>query len=75
MSVAKSLPHDAAALHVTGAARYIDDMPTPAGTLHLAFGMSEIACGSYSAMDLSKVRAAAVHMSLFIYYKHTMVYK
>ena len=26
MTVAKSLPHDAAALHVTGAARYIDDI-------------------------------------------------
>ena len=58
MSVAKSFPHDAAALHVKGSARYIDDIPTPAGTLHLAFGTSEIACGSYRKMDLSKVRAA-----------------
>ena len=58
MSVAKPLPHDAAKLHVTGAARYIDDMPTPAGTLHLAFGTSEIACGSYSDLDMSEVRAA-----------------
>jgi xanthine dehydrogenase molybdopterin-binding subunit B len=23
------LPHDAPALHVTGAARYVDDIPTP----------------------------------------------
>jgi xanthine dehydrogenase large subunit len=58
MTVAKSLPHDAAALHVTGTARYIDDIPMPAGTLHLAFGTAEIACGSYDAMDLSKVRLA-----------------
>ena len=58
MSVAKPLPHDAAALHVTGAARYIDDLPTPAGTLHLAFGMSEIACGSIRAMNLEKVKSA-----------------
>ncbi|MDC1399221.1 xanthine dehydrogenase molybdopterin binding subunit [Yoonia sp.] len=58
MSVAKSLPHDAAALHVTGAARYIDDIPTPTGTLHLAFGTSEIARGSYTTIDLAKVRAA-----------------
>ena len=58
MSVAKSLPHDAAALHVTGAARYIDDIPTPTGTLHLAFGTSEIARGSYTTLDLTKVRAA-----------------
>jgi xanthine dehydrogenase large subunit len=58
MSVARSLPHDAAALHVTGAARYIDDIPTPAGTLHLAFGTSEIARGTYGTLDLTQVRAA-----------------
>ncbi|SFS21704.1 xanthine dehydrogenase molybdopterin binding subunit [Yoonia litorea] len=58
MSVAKPLPHDAAALHVTGAARYIDDIPTPNGTLHLAFGMSEIACGRITELDLMKVKAA-----------------
>jgi len=58
MTVAKSLPHDAAALHVTGAARYIDDVPTPAGTLHLAFGTSEIARGTYSTLDLTRVRSA-----------------
>ena len=58
MSVAKPLPHDAAALHVTGAARYIDDIPTPAGTLHLAFGMAEIARGTITAMTLDAVRNA-----------------
>jgi xanthine dehydrogenase large subunit len=58
MSAALSLPHDAAALHVTGQARYIDDIPTPAGTLHLAFGLSTIAHGTITAMDLSAVRAA-----------------
>ncbi|HEV8034479.1 xanthine dehydrogenase molybdopterin binding subunit [Yoonia sp.] len=59
MSVANPLPHDAATLHVTGAARYIDDIPTPAGTLHLAFGMAEIACGTVRAMNLEKVKSAA----------------
>ncbi len=58
MSVTKALPHDAAKLHVTGAARYIDDMPLPASTLHLAFGMSEVAKGTITAMDLGAVRAA-----------------
>ena len=58
MSVAKSLPHDAAKLHVTGAARYIDDIPTPTGTLHLAFGMSEVARGQITAMELEAARAA-----------------
>ncbi|WP_377508490.1 xanthine dehydrogenase molybdopterin binding subunit [Octadecabacter sp. R77987] len=59
MSVAKPLPHDAALLHVTGTARYVDDIPAPAGTLHLAFGTSDAACGTITAMDLSAVRAAA----------------
>ncbi|MEO9778647.1 MAG: xanthine dehydrogenase molybdopterin binding subunit [Sedimentitalea sp.] len=58
MTVTSSLPHDAAPLHVTGSARYIDDIPTPTGTLHLAFGQSEIARGRITAMDLTAVRAA-----------------
>ncbi len=58
MSVSKPLPHDAACLHVTGAARYIDDLATPADTLHLAFGLSTIARGRIEAMDLDPVRAA-----------------
>lgn len=58
MSVTKPLPHDAAHLHVTGAARYVDDMPLPANALHLAFGMSDVACGAINSMDLQAVRAA-----------------
>ncbi len=58
MSAGKPLPHDAAPLHVTGAARYIDDIPLPAGTLHLAFGLSTCANGVITAIDLAAVRAA-----------------
>ncbi len=58
MSVAKPLPHDAATLHVTGAAAYVDDIPTPAGTLHLAFGLSPVAAGTLTAMNLEKVKSA-----------------
>ncbi|ADO41441.1 xanthine dehydrogenase molybdopterin binding subunit [Ketogulonicigenium vulgare] len=58
MSVAKSLPHDAATLHVTGKARYTDDIPAPRDALHLAFGLSTIARGSILSMDLTAVRAA-----------------
>jgi xanthine dehydrogenase large subunit len=58
MSVAKPLPHDAARLHVTGAARYVDDIPTPRGTLHLAFGLSRVAAGQITAIDLEAVKAA-----------------
>ncbi len=58
MSVGKPTPHDSARLHVTGAARYTDDIPAPAGCLHLAFGLSEIAHGDITGLDLDAVREA-----------------
>lgn len=58
MSIAKPMPHDAAHLHVTGQARYVDDIPTPKGALHLVFGLSTIAAGRITAIDLDAVRAA-----------------
>ncbi|MCL4107690.1 UNVERIFIED_CONTAM: hypothetical protein GTU68_022151 [Idotea baltica] len=58
MSVARPLPHDAAHLHVTGAARYVDDIPLPQNALNLAFGLSECAAGRITNMDLGAVRAA-----------------
>ena len=58
MSVAKPLPHDSAGLHVTGAARYVDDVPLPANALHLAFGLSTVAHGEIVSLDLDAVRAA-----------------
>ncbi|MEQ9260433.1 MAG: xanthine dehydrogenase molybdopterin binding subunit [Roseovarius sp.] len=58
MSVGRPLPHDAARLHVTGTARYVDDIPTPANTLHLAFGLSTVAAGRIRSMDLTQARAA-----------------
>ena len=58
MSVHQSKTHDSARLHVTGTARYIDDIPAPAGALHLAFGLSTVARGTITDMELSAVRAA-----------------
>ncbi len=58
MSIAKPLPHDAAPLHVTGQARYVDDIPLPKNALHLAFGTSAIAHGKIKSMDLDPVRKA-----------------
>jgi xanthine dehydrogenase large subunit len=58
MSIGNALPHDAAPLHVTGAARYVDDIPLPQGALHLAFGLSTIAHGDITSLNLSAVRAA-----------------
>ncbi len=58
MSVAKPLPHDAAPLHVTGQARYVDDIPVPANCLHLAFGTSAHARATVTALDLTAVKSA-----------------
>jgi xanthine dehydrogenase large subunit len=57
MSMGKALPHDAAPLHVTGQARYVDDL-SMANALHLAFGLSSVAHGEITGIDLSAVRSA-----------------
>ncbi len=54
-----ALPHDSAARHVAGTARYADDVPEPKGMLHLALGLSTIARGTITAADLDPVRASA----------------
>ena len=59
MSVGSSLPHDGALLHVTGAARYVDDIALPTNAVHLAFGLAQIAHGTIDQIDLSAVGAAA----------------
>jgi xanthine dehydrogenase large subunit len=53
-----ALPHDSAELHVTGQARYIDDLPEPHGCLHAAIGQSARAHARIVRMDLSRVAAA-----------------
>ena len=56
-SVGLALSHDSAARHVQGTARYVDDHPEPAGTVHLAPGFAPAARGTIRAMDLEPVRA------------------
>jgi xanthine dehydrogenase large subunit len=56
--VHKPLPHDSARLHVQGSAAYIDDIREPEGTLHLAVGMADKACGVVRSLDLSAVKDA-----------------
>ena len=55
--VYKPLPHDSGAKHVQGAAEYIDDIPEPAGTLHLAVGGAPVARGTLRRIDLSEVKS------------------
>ncbi len=54
-SVFSPISHDSARKHVTGQARYVDDIPEPAGLLHCYFGTSEVAHGRVLSMDLSAV--------------------
>ena len=50
-------PHESARLHVAGEARYIDDLPELAGTLHAALGLSRRAHARIRSLDLGPVRA------------------
>ncbi|MEM6666264.1 MAG: xanthine dehydrogenase molybdopterin binding subunit [Pseudomonadota bacterium] len=56
--VRKPMRHDSATKHVTGTALYIDDIPEPAGTVHLALGLSPVARGYLKDIDLAAVKAA-----------------
>ena len=56
--VATDQRHDSAHKHVAGTAVYIDDMPEPAGTLHVGLGLSTVAHGKLKTVELSAVRAA-----------------
>ena len=55
--VHKPLPHDSGAKHVQGSAEYIDDIPEPIGTLHIAVGGTPVARGRLRGIDLSGVHA------------------
>ena len=57
--VYKPLPHDSGAKHVQGAAEYIDDIPEPAGTLHVAVGGAPVARGTLRRIDLDEVQRSA----------------
>jgi len=54
--VRSPLAHDSAVKHVTGQAVYVDDIPEPAGLLHVYFGRSHCAHGRVRSMDLTRVQ-------------------
>ena len=56
--VGLSVEHESAKLHVTGQARYIDDIPLPQGSLYAAIGQTSIARGEVTSLELTAVRAA-----------------
>ncbi len=57
--------HDSAVMHVSGRARYVDDIPEPAALLHLAFGQSTKARARVKAIDLTAVRGAPGVVAVF----------
>src|SRR5580692_10736008 len=65
MSTEPVPPHDSAHLHVSGRANYADDIALPANLLHGAFGMSSIAHGRVTRLDLAPVKAAPGVVAVF----------
>ena len=53
-----AVAHESARLHVRGEAAYTDDLPELQGTLHAAFGLSERAHATITALDFAAVRSA-----------------
>ncbi|CAH1044799.1 xanthine dehydrogenase molybdopterin binding subunit [Halomonas sp. TD01] len=51
--------HESAEKHVTGKAAYIDDLKAPADALHVALGLSPVAHGTLTALDLEAVKQAS----------------
>ncbi|MEM6902947.1 MAG: xanthine dehydrogenase molybdopterin binding subunit, partial [Pseudomonadota bacterium] len=57
-AVHKPHKHESAKLHVSGQARYVDDIPEARDLLHLAFGQSAKAHAKVKALDLTAVRSS-----------------
>lgn len=54
--VGSSRAHESAHLHVSGEARYTDDIAETAGTLHTALGLSPLAHGRLQGVDVALIR-------------------
>ena len=52
------VPHESARAHVTGRARYVDDLDVPADALHIATGYIDCGRASITEVDLTAVRSA-----------------
>lgn len=56
--VHRAMAHDSAWKHVTGQARYVDDLPEPPGMVHVLVGSSPHAHARLLSVELDAVRAA-----------------
>ena len=52
------LAHESAALHVTGQARYVDDIALPANSVHIALGLSPVAHGRLNSIGVDTALSA-----------------
>jgi len=57
-SLHQPIAHDSAALYVTGAAQFADDIAFPEDGLHIALGLSAVAHAKLVSLDLTDVLAA-----------------
>ena len=57
-AIGRPISHESAALHVSGEATYIDDIPELAGTLHVALGLSNKAHANIVNVNLDAVRTS-----------------
>ncbi len=57
-TLGKPIKHDSGHLHVTGHARYTDDLPEPKNTLYAAIGLSPHAHANILSINLERVRQA-----------------
>jgi xanthine dehydrogenase large subunit len=64
-AIGAPLPHESAALHVSGEATYTDDIPELHGTLHAALGLARHAHARIVSLDLSAVRSAPGVIAVF----------
>ncbi len=54
----QSIPHESAALHVSGEATYVDDIPELAGTCFVALGLSQRAHARVTHTDYQAVKSS-----------------
>lgn len=59
-------PHESAWLHVSGEAKYVDDIPEQKGTLHAALGLSEKAHARLLSVNLNRVLSAPGVFAAFV---------
>ena len=56
--VGANVPHESATAHVSGSAQYIDDLPLPRRSLHVAVAFAPVARGTLEQLDQDAVRTA-----------------